>query len=61
MKQELCRRCGDELEVNKKCNVCNKENQFYCHTCGYLTEEQLHLQCILIGMDSLLLSGNVQK
>ncbi|MBT8242920.1 MAG: hypothetical protein HKO48_03635 [Nitrosopumilus sp.] len=61
MKQELCRRCGDELEVNKKCNVCNKENQFYCHRCGYLTEEQLHLQCILISMDSLLLSGNVQK
>ena len=47
MKQDSCRRCGHELEVNKKCDICNKENQFYCHECGYVTEEQIHLECMM--------------
>ena len=55
MKQDSCRRCGNELEVNKKCDICNKENQFYCHECGYVTEEQIHLECMVtsIGKTSI--------
>lgn len=47
MKEDSCRRCGNGLEVNKKCDICNKENQFYCHECGYATEEQIHLECMM--------------
>lgn len=53
MKQDSCRRCGNELEVNKKCDVCNKENQFYCHKCGYVSEEQIHFQCMMTRRRSL--------
>lgn len=53
MKQDSCRRCGNELEVNKKCDVCNKENQFYCHKCGYVSEEQIHFQCVMTRRRSL--------
>lgn len=53
MKQDSCRRCGNELEVNKKCDVCNKENQFYCHECGYVSEEQIHFQCMMTRHRSL--------
>lgn len=51
MKQDSCRRCGNELEVNKKCDVCNKENQFYCHECGYVTVEQIHFECMMSGIE----------
>jgi len=57
MKDELCRRCGNELEVNKKCNVCYKPNQLYCHECGYVSEEQVHFQCMMIDMDHTLLTN----
>jgi len=50
MKQDSCRRCGNELEVNKKCDICNKENQFYCHECGYVTEEQIHFECMITSI-----------
>jgi hypothetical protein len=51
MKQDSCRRCGYELEVNKKCDICNKENQFYCHKCGYETVEQIHFECMMISIE----------
>jgi len=57
MKDESCRRCGNELEVNKKCNVCSKPNQLYCHECGYVSEEQIHFQCMMINMDHALLAN----
>lgn len=58
MKQESCRRCGNELEVNKKCDVCNEVNQFFCHECGFVSETQIHFECI---MNSDLQSLQVQK
>ena len=51
MKQDSCRRCGNELEVNKKCDICNKENQFYCHECGYVTVEQIHFECMMSSIE----------
>ena len=29
MRLDSCRKCGEMLEVNKKCNVCKKENEFF--------------------------------
>lgn len=56
MKSSSCRICGEELEVNKKCNICNQSNQFFCHSCGYVTEEQIHNQCIMMSFGHTLLN-----
>ena len=57
MKQDSCRKCGEELEVKKTCNICSQANQFSCHKCGYVTEEQMHFQCMMISFDHALLSA----
>ena len=56
MKEESCRRCGKELEISKKCNVCNEPNQFHCHVCGYESEKQIHSKCLLVDFNSKLLN-----
>ncbi len=48
MRVDLCRKCGAEQEVNKKCDICRKAKEFFCHRCGNVTEEQIHFQCMLI-------------
>jgi len=57
MKQDSCRTCGATLEVKKKCNVCSQANQFFCHNCGYESEEQIHSQCMLISCNHALLGA----
>ena len=54
MRIDSCRKCGKILEVSKKCTVCNKANEFFCHYCGNNTE-QIHSQCILIDFSYRLL------
>lgn len=61
MRMESCRKCGETLEVNKKCSVCKKENEFFCHKCGFITVEQIHSQCMLIEYRSELLEIPIQK
>ncbi|MCH8916046.1 MAG: hypothetical protein IIA82_09435 [Thaumarchaeota archaeon] len=56
MKQESCRTCGVELEIKKICNICSQANQFFCHNCGYESEEQIHFQCIMMSFSHTLLS-----
>ncbi len=55
MKSESCKKCGCKLEINTKCDICNQVNQFFCHGCGYVTEEQIHFQCRMISLDHTLL------
>ena len=45
MKIDSCRKCGQELEIQKKCSSCNEPITFQCVYCNYLTDEQLHFQC----------------
>jgi len=47
MRIDSCRKCGTELEENKKCDICLEINQFFCHNCGYTTDEQIHSKCFL--------------
>ena len=51
MRLDSCRRCGTELEINKRCNACSKPNQFFCHRCGHVTNEQIHFTCNLKSLD----------
>lgn len=61
MKIESCRRCGNELEVNSKCDVCKQPDKFFCHSCGNVTEKQFHQQCMLIELDYKLLQMPVKS
>jgi len=56
MKSSSCRMCGEELEVKKKCDICNQANQFFCHSCGHVTEEQIHNQCTMVSFGHTLLN-----
>ena len=53
MRIDSCRKCGNELEINQRCGVCNDAIEFYCHGCGATTEKQIHLQC-LINSDQII-------
>ena len=46
MRIDSCRKCGNELEINQRCDVCNDAIEFYCHGCGATTEKQIHRQCM---------------
>ena len=55
MKSDSCRICGETLEVKKECDICNQANQFFCHSCGHVTTEQIHNQCLLTNFSHTLL------
>ena len=55
MRFDSCRKCGTELEVNKKCNACREANQFFCHNCSHVTDEQIHAVCRIASLDHNLL------
>jgi len=57
MQYDLCRHCGHGLTVYKKCDICSKEKQFICTSCGHYTDEQIHSTCLMISMDHTLLSA----
>lgn len=43
--EQICRKCGKELEVEKKCYSCNEPTVFHCTKCIYSTAEQIHFEC----------------
>ena len=55
MKQDSCRKCGVVLEVKKRCDICSQANQFFCHNCDYVSEEQIHFQCTMTSFSHTLL------
>lgn len=57
MKDESCRKCGNALEVNKKCDICYIPNQMHCHECEYVSDEQIHFQCMMISKKRVLLAN----
>ena len=59
MRIDSCRKCGTELEVEKKCDVCRDAIQFFCHNCGNIVDEQIHSICNLVNMNLYLLKASV--
>ena len=51
MRIDSCRKCGTELEVNKRCDVCGEASQFFCHSCSHVTDEQIHATCMVIRLE----------
>ena len=45
MRIDSCRKCGKELEIEKKCYSCNEPTVFHCTKCIYSTVEQIHFEC----------------
>jgi hypothetical protein len=56
MREESCRRCGQEMDIGKKCDICNKPNQYHCHRCGYEPEKQIHSTCMMVDSKARLLN-----
>ena len=54
MRFDSCRKCGTELEIEKKCGVCKEANQFFCHGCSHVTDEQIHAACRIASLDQSL-------
>ena len=52
MRTDSCRKCGYELKIDTKCNVCRKVNRFLCDACGHQTEKEIHANCLLKGLDN---------
>ncbi|MDH3779339.1 MAG: hypothetical protein OES15_00640 [Nitrosopumilus sp.] len=46
MPDTLCRRCGRELDVAKKCFHCKHPIQLACTQCTKPTEVRFHSQCM---------------
>lgn len=46
MPDTLCRQCGGELDVAKKCFHCNHPIQMICTQCTEPTEIRFHSQCM---------------
>ena len=55
MRSDSCRKCGNEMEAKNPCPLCKNPTKFECKDCHSSTEEQIHLQCLLIDMDYKLL------
>jgi hypothetical protein len=55
MRLDGCRKCGTELETNKKHSICRELNEFFCHRCGNVTDKQIHSQCMSIDFSYRLL------
>ena len=51
MRFDSCRKCGAELEVEKKCKICREVNLFSCPICNYVADEQIHVACSLTILD----------
>jgi len=42
MRINSCRKCGQELHIQKKCSSCNEPITLQCVRCNFLTDEQVH-------------------
>lgn len=58
MRFELCRNCGEELKVHKKCRICRRPDEYICTNCGIIKNNQIHLKCIMTDMDYKLLKAS---
>ncbi|MDX1441473.1 MAG: hypothetical protein R3237_03350 [Nitrosopumilaceae archaeon] len=45
MREESCRRCGNELEIKQKCHRCNDGISFQCTNCNFETDKKFHFTC----------------
>ncbi len=57
MRIDLCRRCGSEMGVSVRCDICHGANEFLCSECGAASQKQVHLPCILISLHYALLGA----
>lgn len=61
MTNHSCRKCGNEMEINQRCEVCQDTIEFYCHGCGNITEKQIHSQCLPVILDQHIVKTNSKR
>ena len=54
MREESCRICGKEMNEFQRCPVCSQIIRFTCRQCGMFSEEQIHMDCVLIAKKIIL-------
>ena len=59
MRIDSCRKCGKEMQMKQICFNCRNPIKFTCKSCHAETEEQIHLDCMLIVSDNSLLAAKV--
>jgi len=57
MRIDSCRKCGQEFKISRECSVCDKPIEFHCTRCNIVTDEQIHLNCILVAFNYYLLKA----
>ena len=54
MEHKTCKACNSNLEVEKRCKLCEEPTQLFCHTCGVVTEKIMHPACMVIDVNSMI-------
>ncbi len=57
MRIDSCKKCGRILEISRQCTVCEDPIEFHCTECKIVNEEQIHLNCMLVGFNFHLLKA----
>ena len=47
MTDAICRSCGsEEMHIKTVCGLCKQPINFVCGSCGYITDQKVHVDCI---------------
>jgi hypothetical protein len=47
MRNESCRKCGNNMKPDHNCVVCATPIDFVCHNCGITSQKQIHSKCVI--------------
>lgn len=61
MYNKNCKVCNSDLEIEKKCKLCDEPTHLFCHTCGIVTEKVMHPACMVIDVNSMLIEAYHHK
>ncbi len=45
MRNDSCRKCGNQMKIKEKCKACKEAITFSCIKCNFETDELIHLKC----------------
>jgi len=46
MRSDMCKKCGSEMIEFHRCVICSNVCKFICPRCIFVSEDQVHLECI---------------
>ena len=61
MKNNSCKICNVELEVEARCKRCNKPTRLFCHVCGIVREKESHPKCMMNDLATLIVRSRTHN